>query len=68
MEFLEKELNIADTEVDPNDSYKSPRAASGTQTSGNSAKTEPGKGSNNVEDNLDDIEATLAQLKRELGL
>ncbi|XP_061337923.1 uncharacterized protein LOC133284829 isoform X1 [Gastrolobium bilobum] len=69
VEFLEKELNI----VDANDNYKTPQEGnpskvSGTETPSNSAQGKASKGNGNIEDNLDEIEATLAQLKRELGL
>lgn len=66
MEFLEKELNI----VDPNDNPQggNPSNLSGTETPRNSTQGEASKGNRSVEDNLDDIEATLAQLKKELGL
>lgn len=69
MEFLEKELNI----TDQNDNYKTPQGGnaskfSGTETPSNSSQGEASKGNRSVEDNLDEIEATLAQLKKELGL
>lgn len=63
VEFLEKELNI--TEEDSNDgSFKGkpdmkPRER-GTEHAGTTESS--------IEDNIDDIEATLAQLKKELGL
>ncbi|KAJ1406921.1 Chaperone protein DnaJ [Sesbania bispinosa] len=70
VEFLEKELNIVD---DPNDNYKTPQGGnpsnvSGTGAPSNSTQGEASKGNRSVQDNLDEIEATLAQLKRELGL
>ncbi|MED6213323.1 hypothetical protein PIB30_092023 [Stylosanthes scabra] len=70
VEFLEKELNIVDTEDDQNNNNKTTTQGrnqsnmSGTGTPDNEA----GKGKSSIEDNLDDIEATLAQLKKELGL
>ncbi|KAK7325026.1 hypothetical protein VNO77_29048 [Canavalia gladiata] len=69
VEFLEKELNI----TDPNDNYKTPEGGnasdvSGTETRSNSTQGEASKANRSVEDNLDEIEATLAQLKKELGL
>ncbi|XP_021277771.1 chaperone protein DnaJ isoform X2 [Herrania umbratica] len=63
VEFLEKELNITDEEVDANnrDDY------SNSDKIGSSFQNEAKKGSN-VEENIDEIEATLAKLKKELGL
>ncbi|KAJ6702064.1 DNAJ-like protein 1 MITOCHONDRIAL-RELATED [Salix koriyanagi] len=66
VEFLEKELNITETEFEGNkndDSFPS----SSTNRKGNGAQNEDGK-SSSIEDNIDEIEATLAKLKRELGL
>ncbi|XP_076907444.1 uncharacterized protein LOC143563889 isoform X2 [Bidens hawaiensis] len=60
VEFLEKELNISDDEDETNRRYEEPA------TSGKS-RSEGSKGSS-IEDNIDEIEAALAQLKRELGL
>lgn len=66
MEFLEKELNI----VDPNDNPQggNPSNLYGTETPSNNTQDETSKGNTSVEDNLDEIEATLARLKKELGL
>ncbi|KAK6646086.1 hypothetical protein PHAVU_L007843 [Phaseolus vulgaris] len=70
VEFLEKELNI----TDKNDDYKTPYGGnasnfSGRETPSNSSSPgEASKGNKSVEDNLDEIEATLNQLKKELGL
>lgn len=63
MEFLEKELNITDEEVEANnrDDY------SNSEKTGSSFQNEAKKGSN-IEENIDEIEATLAKLKKELGL
>ncbi|PWA69303.1 chaperone DnaJ-domain superfamily protein [Artemisia annua] len=66
VEFLEKELNITDTEDETEKRYEEP-TASAKGTTGNSSKNEGKKGSS-IEDNIDEIEAALAQLKRELGL
>ncbi|KAI7733356.1 hypothetical protein M8C21_016853 [Ambrosia artemisiifolia] len=66
VEFLEKELNITDTEEETKSRYEEP-AASGKSTKGNGSGNEGSKGSS-IEDNIDEIEAALAQLKRELGL
>ena len=72
VEFLEKELNISDSEDDTDYSNAgSPnRSSSGgprTEKTEGGVKNEAGKGSS-IEDNIDEIEATLAQLKKELGL
>lgn len=63
MEFLEKELNITDEEVEANnrnDSSNSEKAGSGFQNEANK--------SSSIEENIDEIEATLAKLKKDLGL
>ncbi|KAK6118613.1 hypothetical protein DH2020_047655 [Rehmannia glutinosa] len=61
VEFLEKELNITDGEVTENDDKSSSKgyASNGTK------ETEK---RSSIDDNIDEIEATLAQLKKELGL
>ncbi|KAG5115442.1 hypothetical protein AAZX31_15G034800 [Glycine max] len=69
VEFLEKELNI----TDQNDDYKTSQGEntsnfSGTETPSNSSQGEASKGNRSVDDNIEEIEATLAQLKKELGL
>lgn len=66
VEFLEKELNVSDAETET-DNYgagpqnRDPSGSPGTE------KTEAGKGSS-IENDIDEIEATLARLKKELGL
>ncbi|OMO62003.1 hypothetical protein CCACVL1_23081 [Corchorus capsularis] len=63
VEFLEKELNISDDEVEAdnkNDFSNSERKGSNFR---NEAKKD-----GSIEDNIDEIEATLAKLKKELGL
>ncbi|XP_059430725.1 uncharacterized protein LOC132164265 isoform X2 [Corylus avellana] len=72
VEFLEKELNITDQEVGSYTSDEEPKKGNSFRTSGterteNSNKDKAGKGSS-IEENIDEIEATLAQLKKELGL
>lgn len=71
VEFLEKELNITDTEFEgkKNDGFQEDDffSSSSTKRTGNGAQNEDGK-SSSIEDNIDEIEATLAKLKRELGL
>lgn len=66
VEFLEKELNITDVEDETEKGYEEPSTSARGKT-GNSSKNEGKKGSS-IEDNIDEIEAALAQLKRELGL
>ncbi|XP_022732445.1 chaperone protein DnaJ isoform X2 [Durio zibethinus] len=63
VEFLEKELNIADEEVEA----KNRDDFSTSEKTGSSFQNEANKGSS-IEDNIDEIEATLAKLKKELGL
>lgn len=72
VEFLEKELNISDQEVDPNNNYEGYQRSnsfesSRTERTETYVRNEEGKVSS-IEENLDEIEATLAKLKRELGL
>ncbi|KAL2332152.1 hypothetical protein Fmac_019733 [Flemingia macrophylla] len=66
VEFLEKELNISDQ----NENYKTPKGGNASNFSGTETPSEgeASKGNRSVQDNLDEIEATLAQLKKELGL
>uniref|UniRef100_A0A1D1YTB9 Chaperone protein DnaJ n=1 Tax=Anthurium amnicola TaxID=1678845 RepID=A0A1D1YTB9_9ARAE len=71
VEFLEKELNISDSvsnveNVGGKTSEGEQYRKSGTQNMGD-VQSEANKKSN-VEDNIDEIEAALAQLKKELGL
>ncbi|XWS53093.1 hypothetical protein CRYUN_Cryun11dG0128100 [Craigia yunnanensis] len=63
VEFLEKELNIADEEVEANNRND----FSNSENTGSSFQNEASKGSI-IEENIDEIEATLAKLKKELGL
>ncbi|CAL5426748.1 unnamed protein product [Camellia sinensis] len=67
VEFLEKELNITDEEVEAEksegDAFKSYRA----EGRGSGSQTKAAKESS-IEEDIDEIEATLAQLKKELGL
>ncbi|XP_004294658.1 PREDICTED: chaperone protein dnaJ 20, chloroplastic isoform X2 [Fragaria vesca subsp. vesca] len=72
VEFLEKELNITDPEVEPNNINEGPEKGnpsrnSGTERMGSASKKESTPGAS-IEENIDEIEATLAQLKKELGL
>ncbi|KAJ0962458.1 hypothetical protein J5N97_030286 [Dioscorea zingiberensis] len=68
VEFLEKELNINDTSPEgageTDDSFKNnsyPKAEEGQREEG-------GQMDSSIEDSIDEIEATLIQLKKELGL
>lgn len=72
MEFLEKELNITDSEVNAENNDEGPQQGnsfknSGTERGGSDIQNEAGRKSS-IEENIDEIEATLAQLKKELGL
>ncbi|KAJ7947615.1 Chaperone protein DnaJ [Quillaja saponaria] len=70
VEFLEKELNIADPEADPDNNNREPQDGNPFRTPG-TQKTESRNEAENgssIKDNIDEIEATLAQLKKELGL
>ncbi|XP_068339524.1 uncharacterized protein [Pyrus communis] len=68
VEFLEKELNIMDPEDGANNNDEgNPFRSSGKQRTENVGQDEAVKESS-IKDNIDDIEATLAQLKKELGL
>lgn len=64
VEFLEKELNI----IEPNNNSKTSQGENPSHTPGKGSQDEAGKGNSSIEDNLDEIEAALAQLKKELGL
>ncbi|XP_057727982.1 uncharacterized protein LOC130943911 isoform X1 [Arachis stenosperma] len=69
VEFLEKELNIVDTEADQNNNETTTQGGNKSNMSGTGTPdNEAGKGKTSIEDNLDDVEATLAKLKKELGL
>lgn len=63
VEFLEKELNISDDEFEENNRND----FSNSEKTGSSFRNEANKGSS-IEENIDEIEATLAKLKKELGL
>lgn len=64
VEFLEKELNINDSNFEED--------SGGDDPSKENPHTKSGKGGSqnkgSIEDNIDEIEAALAQLKKELGL
>ncbi|KAK8504906.1 hypothetical protein V6N13_056234 [Hibiscus sabdariffa] len=63
VEFLEKELNISDDEAEEN----SRNEFSNPEKTGSSFQNEANKGSS-IEENINEIEATLAKLKKELDL
>ncbi|XVF68830.1 hypothetical protein PTKIN_Ptkin11bG0032500 [Pterospermum kingtungense] len=63
VEFLEKELNITDEEVKTNNRNE----YSNSEKAGGGFQNEANK-SSSIEENIDDIEATLAKLKKDLGL
>ncbi|KAK6927003.1 DnaJ domain [Dillenia turbinata] len=65
VEFLERELNITDSATE-GDQY-SEEFQEGNRSAGNEPQSKPGRNSS-IEENIKEIEATLAKLKRELGL
>lgn len=67
VEFLEKELNITDAEAEE-ENAQNKNAYSGAEGMGNDTQNKATDKRNNIEENLDEIEAALAQLKKELGL
>ncbi|KAJ0021538.1 hypothetical protein Pint_32777 [Pistacia integerrima] len=72
VEFLEKELNITDAESEANNNWEgsgkgNPFNSSSTGRTDSGMQNEAEKGSS-IDENIDDIEATLARLKKELGL
>ncbi|PIN25298.1 hypothetical protein CDL12_01964 [Handroanthus impetiginosus] len=67
VEFLEKELNITDA-VENNDEWSSKgEASSGTKETA-SADGKGAEEGSSIDEDIDEIEAALAQLKKELGL
>lgn len=71
VEFLEKELNITDSEAEAEkyggSQKTNPFTSSETGTTGSDDRSKGGQGSS-IEENIDEIEAALAKLKKELGL
>ncbi|XP_009416154.2 uncharacterized protein LOC103996852 isoform X2 [Musa acuminata AAA Group] len=72
VEFLEKELNINDLDVEKESSWDeyrngNPSASSRDGNEENSVRDQSKK-EDSIEDSIDEIEAALAQLKKELGL
>ncbi|XP_042514624.1 chaperone protein DnaJ-like isoform X2 [Macadamia integrifolia] len=71
VEFLEKELNITDPNVESGNNNESPPSGDPYEKSqSGSGEDDQNKADNesSIEDNIGDIEATLAKLKKELGL
>ncbi|ESQ42392.1 hypothetical protein EUTSA_v10014392mg [Eutrema salsugineum] len=66
VEFLEKELNISDE--DNEGSSKNGERSDFDEISSKSPGNNNNSTKNSIEDNIDEIEATLAQLKKDLGL
>lgn len=65
---MEKELNVTDAEVSKdNNDEKTQKGYYGTKEKETADQNKADRG-NNIEENIDEIEAALAQLKRELGL
>lgn len=65
VEFLEKELNINDTKSEDEDDTDGPFKGNPNTKS---RVQDDGNIKSNIEENIDDIEAALAQLKKDLGL
>lgn len=65
---MEKELNISDVEAEEtNDNqHQWSNASNGSNATGNVKQNDADNGG--IEENINDIEAALAQLKKELGL
>lgn len=72
VEFLEKELNITDDvnkeNKDGQTTKGNPFEESGSMNNADDIQDQAAKESSSIEENIDEIEAALAQLKKELGL
>ncbi|XP_043692063.1 chaperone protein DnaJ-like isoform X2 [Telopea speciosissima] len=71
VEFLEKELNITDPNVEGgNNNERPPSSDPYAKSRSDTGEDDQNKADNEsgIEDNIDEIEATLARLKKELGL
>ncbi|XP_073134420.1 uncharacterized protein [Henckelia pumila] len=69
VEFLEKELNITDTEAaEENNSERFPKGFSPNGTEAASADQKGSNKASSIDESIDEIEETLARLKKELGL
>ncbi|KAK6779795.1 hypothetical protein RDI58_021979 [Solanum bulbocastanum] len=67
VEFLEKELNITDVEVEDENNNERPQKGNAQSGTSNEKQKRTDR-DNSIEENIDEIEAALAQLKKELGL
>uniref|UniRef100_A0A5B7AD39 J domain-containing protein n=1 Tax=Davidia involucrata TaxID=16924 RepID=A0A5B7AD39_DAVIN len=67
VEFLEKELNITDAEIGTENDAGTTSKSDGSDRTGSGGQNEVDKESS-IEEDIDEIEATLARLKKELGL
>ncbi|KAH0638930.1 hypothetical protein KY285_035516 [Solanum tuberosum] len=67
VEFLEKELNITDAEVEDENNNERPQKGNAQSGTSNEKQKRTDR-DNSIEENIDEIEAALAQLKKELGL
>ncbi|XP_015088367.1 dnaJ homolog subfamily B member 9 isoform X1 [Solanum pennellii] len=67
VEFLEKELNITDADVEDENNNERPQKGNAQSGTSNKKQMRTDK-DNSIEENIDEIEAALAQLKKELGL
>ncbi|KAJ0245954.1 Chaperone DnaJ-domain superfamily protein [Hirschfeldia incana] len=68
VEFLEKELNISDEDNDESSKNGERFDFDERSSTGKSPGNSNSNKKNSIEDNIDEIEATLAQLKKDLGL
>lgn len=68
MEYLEKELNIIDPESGPDDERKTRNDRFRSTNKKESRSDGDATKGSGISDNIDEIEATLARLKKELGL
>ncbi|KAF5208300.1 Chaperone dnaj-domain superfamily protein [Thalictrum thalictroides] len=69
VEFLEKELNITDSDIETDDNKDDPFKGNQYENSRSEQRDDQNNTKDSsIEDNIDEIEVTLAQLKRELGL
>ncbi|KAF8094804.1 hypothetical protein N665_0352s0015 [Sinapis alba] len=68
VEFLEKELNISDEDNDGSSKKGERFDFNESSSTGKTPGDSNSSTKNSIEDNIDEIEATLAQLKKDLGL
>ncbi|XP_042480099.1 chaperone protein DnaJ-like isoform X2 [Macadamia integrifolia] len=68
VEFLEKELNVTDPEAGNDETPPSSVPYSKSRSDGRGDEQNRAGNKNSIEDHIIEIEATLAQLKNELGL